>query len=277
MLSPTFIKKLDQVSERLGMNPRDLLLVMYMESGVSAGAINPHGNATGLIQFMPQTLKGLGLSKDQIKNFHNTSAEDQLDLVEKYIKGKGRQFKSATEYYVANFFPASLSRWTGSSPIENRNVVVAARDAKNPNERAAYEGNQVLDANKDGKITVGDLMKVLSNVGNSSGYKAMLDQLNEQVGEGVPSDIPIRHRNKHTMKSIHKQPEVEMTAPENQLSSYTPDSTVNTFLKNLEQYFNIAAEEYKSEQMCKVASLQEECNIYNQLGTGNLLSKILQG
>src|SRR6266404_53319 len=101
MPSRTFYTKLNNISEQLGMNPRDLLAVMFFESGVDPSRKNPHGGATGLIQFMPKTLEGLGV-KD-VAGFADKSAEEQLDYVKRYIDGKrgimgGKPFKSATQY-----------------------------------------------------------------------------------------------------------------------------------------------------------------------------------
>ena len=62
-LSDVFFKKLTEVAHRQGMNPADILLVMYCESGVKASAINSDGGAAGLNQMMPFVLKNLGLKK----------------------------------------------------------------------------------------------------------------------------------------------------------------------------------------------------------------------
>lgn len=192
MISSSFSTKLNDISEELGMNPRDLLLVMYLESGANPAAKNPSG-ATGLIQFMPSTLKGMGLSDQEVKTFGQKTAEDQLDYVKKYVQAHkgligGKPFTSATQYYVANFFPIALKKWNGDDPIKNANVVVVDSNSLNQGERAAYKANPILDYNKDGKITVGDLTNVLMSMERSSGFQKMLSQFNRVAGNGVVSE-----------------------------------------------------------------------------------------
>jgi hypothetical protein len=193
MISSSFSTKLNDISQELGMNPRDLLLVIYLESGANPAARNPNGGATGLIQFMPSTLKGMGLSNQEIKTFGQKSAEDQLDYVKKYVEAHksllgGKPFTSATQYYVANFFPIALKKWNGDDPIKNANVVVVDSNSPNQNERAAYKANTILDYNKDGKITVGDLTNTLMNMEKSSGFQSMLSQFNRVAGNGTVSE-----------------------------------------------------------------------------------------
>jgi hypothetical protein len=192
MISQSFSTKLNDISQDLGMNPRDLLLVIYLESGANPAAKNPSG-ATGLIQFMPSTLKGMGLSSQEIKTFGQKTAEDQLNYVKQYVKSHmglvgGKPFTSATQYYVANFFPIALKKWNGDDPEKNANVVVVDGNSPNPNERAAYKQNTILDANKDNKITVGDITTVLMRMEGSSGFQKMLSQFNTVAGNGDVSE-----------------------------------------------------------------------------------------
>lgn len=195
MPASRFYQKLNQISEDVGMNPRDLLLVMYMESGVNPAAHNPEG-ATGLIQFTDSTLKGMGLNKEQVKYFGKVPGERQLDFVKKYIQGKGgKKFSSATQYYHANYFPLTLTRWHGDSPVANKNVIVTSRYAKDPRERQAYEHNMILDTNKDGYITVGDLTEILRRRASEGGFQKMLAQFNSVAGDGSVSEQNIFDKN----------------------------------------------------------------------------------
>ena len=106
-LGTGFYQKLVQIGQRTGLKPEDLLLVMCMESGLSPTARNPEGNASGLVQFMPFVLKNLGF-KGTDADFRKLNGEAQLDYVEKLVQGmtkyNGGPFKSATQYYVGNFF-----------------------------------------------------------------------------------------------------------------------------------------------------------------------------
>lgn len=193
MLSRSFSSKLDKISNDLEMNPRDLLLVMFLESGVNPAAVNPNGRATGLIQFMPYTLKGMGLSSKDIATFGQKSAEEQLDYVKAYVQNHraligGRPFTSATQYYIANFYPLALQRWRGSDPIKNANVLVVDSRSKNPGERAAYKENKILDTDQDGKIIVSDITRILMRMEKTPKFQQTLRQFNAVAGNGVVSE-----------------------------------------------------------------------------------------
>jgi hypothetical protein len=196
MISSSFSTKLNDISQELSMNPRDLLLVMYLESGANPNAVNksirdPEYQARGLIQFMPKTLQGMGMSKQDSLTFEQRPAEDQLDFVKKYVQSHrgligGKPFTSATQYYVANVWPIALKKWNGDDPVKNSNVVVL--DSNNPKEAGAYKANPILDYNKDGKITVGDLTNTLMSMEKSSGFQKMLSQFNRVAGNGEVSE-----------------------------------------------------------------------------------------
>jgi hypothetical protein len=207
------------------MNPRDLLLVMFLESGVNpsqTNIANPQG-ARGLIQFMPDTLKAMNVSDKDIKNFTNKSAEEQLKYVERYIKDKNRPFKSATEYYHANFFPLTLSRWKGNDPIANRNVVVVNSRSKDQRERKAYAANKILDYNKDGKVTVGDLTSILMFYEKKPEFKSLLSKLNSVAGQGTVSE-----------KSHGKVRQMQSKPKSNSFSDFISsiESMLDSFLKS---------------------------------------------
>src|ERR1700686_4094058 len=111
VMDPDFYKKLLEISSEVQMKPEDLLNVMAVESGIDPTAHNQNGNASGLIQFMPSTLKNLGYQGSHA-DFRKLSSVDQLDYVKKYVldnmKYNGGPFTSAAQYYVANFLPVAL-------------------------------------------------------------------------------------------------------------------------------------------------------------------------
>src|ERR1700677_3250422 len=99
ILGPSFWNRLGQISRSVGLEPEDLLAVMYYESGLDPAAINPHGNATGLIQFEPSTLKGMGYagkngeaaSDRQLSlEFGQIPIDQQLDYVARYVSGHAK-------------------------------------------------------------------------------------------------------------------------------------------------------------------------------------------
>jgi hypothetical protein len=140
---------------------------MKSESNVMPSAQNPNGNATGLIQFMPQTLVGLGW-RNGPDAFKALSAEDQLPFVEHYFAPYAAQgLGSAGRLYQATFLPATL-------PGSQESTVIAAPEGPHAD---AYRANQVLDTNRDGKITVSDLTSRIDAVRTGPRWDALMARL----------------------------------------------------------------------------------------------------
>ncbi len=57
--NPEFQNRLQAMCSRLKINPEHLKVVMHKESGINPQARNRNSGATGLIQFMPKTARGL--------------------------------------------------------------------------------------------------------------------------------------------------------------------------------------------------------------------------
>lgn len=115
-----------------------LMACMAFESGESfkPDVKNAAGSgATGLIQFMPSTARGLGTS---IMALELMTSEKQLDYVEKYFKPYARRINSLSDMYMAILLPK---------------YVGAGEDAILFSDGVAYRQNAGLDANRDGKIT----------------------------------------------------------------------------------------------------------------------------
>jgi hypothetical protein len=156
-LPDVFFARLAELGSRHATHPEIFLDVWNAESGLNPRAENPATHARGLNQMMPQTLSGLGAPAD----FNALAGEDQLPWIECLIIGGERlnagPFRSAARYYHSNFFPRTMAR--GSSP----GAVVAARDAADPQERAAYAANAAaLDPAGKGRITYADLAAFLN-------------------------------------------------------------------------------------------------------------------
>jgi hypothetical protein len=79
-----FMTKLNDICKKLSIpNVNWMLLIFYKESKINPHIQNIDTKATGLIQFMPATAKGLGTTTDALKNM---TAVEQLDYVYKYFK-----------------------------------------------------------------------------------------------------------------------------------------------------------------------------------------------
>jgi subtilisin family serine protease len=147
-LSDLFFAGLRAVGAALGAQPLHLLQVMMAESGLRPDAHNRHGDASGLIQFMPATLLRLGWTAGHAA-FRGLSAEGQLPFVERYYRPYAPAgLTSTARLYQATFLPATLS--LGSAP----DTVLTGRGGPYPR---AYAANSGLDRRGDGTIRVSDL------------------------------------------------------------------------------------------------------------------------
>lgn len=144
-MSDKFYSKVIDISKKVKCNPNDLMAIMKNESGFKADIQNSIG-ATGLIQFMPKTAKGLGTTTDKLKKM---SKEEQLKYVEKYFVNnkkaagfnKNEKIDGGT-LYALTYLPAYAKK-----------EVLARRGHPH------YDQNKSLDVNKDGVITKTDLSK----------------------------------------------------------------------------------------------------------------------
>lgn len=138
---PGFMDGLKKVASNLGVNADDMLKVMTKESGLNPAAVNRYSNATGLIQFMPSTARGLGTTVEALRNM---SGVEQLKYIELYYKRLGiKPGMDVGDIYILNFYPAAINK--------PRDYVIASSGSK------IYSQNAGLDINKDGKITVQDV------------------------------------------------------------------------------------------------------------------------
>jgi peptidoglycan hydrolase-like protein with peptidoglycan-binding domain len=97
--------------------------------------------ATGLIQFMPTTARGMGTTTEALAGM---TAVQQLAWVEAYFKPYRGRLKSLSDHYLAILWPAAIGR-AESSVLWDR--------ATRP---TTYRQNLGLDANRDGIITKGE-------------------------------------------------------------------------------------------------------------------------
>ncbi|WP_425148721.1 DUF2272 domain-containing protein [Deinococcus sp.] len=178
-LSDAFFGGLRAVGASLGSDPLHLLQVMMAESGIRPEAHNPHGDASGLIQFMPATLRGLGWTTGH-QAFRHLSAEEQLPYVERYYRPYARSgLTSAARLSQATFLPATLA--AGSDP----QTVLAGQDGPNA---GAYRANSALDRRHDGTIRVSDLADALDRRARGPRWTEARERL--AAGSSVPS-IPV--------------------------------------------------------------------------------------
>lgn len=134
---PEFVQKVRDMAGRLGVKPEWILAVMKNESGMDPKARNPNGGATGLIQFMPATARGLGTTTEALSRM---SATEQLAYVEKYYAPFKGRINSGTDLYLATFWPAAVGK----------------PDSYNIGGAEVARVNGIFDLNKNGQITAGE-------------------------------------------------------------------------------------------------------------------------
>lgn len=179
-LSDQFFQDIIDVCGRMRIDAMDMLGVMMAESNVRADAKNPNSNASGLIQFLPKTLIGLGWTGTP-ESFRRLTADDQLPYVEAYFQPYVHfVLNSAARVYQVVFLPSSLS--LGSS----MDTVIAEKGGLNA---GVYDRNRGLDTNLDGAITVGELQQAIERHYNSPRWHEIVKRLDiaGTVGDGVDS------------------------------------------------------------------------------------------
>ncbi|MFD4120895.1 transglycosylase SLT domain-containing protein [Alcaligenes faecalis] len=140
-VSQAFRDRLFEICQILGVEPDYLMACMAFESAetFSASIRNAAGSgATGLIQFMPATARGLGTTTDVLAGM---TAEQQLEWVLAYFMPYKGRLKTLADVYMAILWPAAIGKADGWTLWDK---------ASRP---TTYRQNAGLDMNKDGKIT----------------------------------------------------------------------------------------------------------------------------
>lgn len=137
-----FIKRVNEISEYLGINPDWLMFVMWFESRLNSQAVNPISGATGLVQFMPSTARALGVTTDTLKRMNNVQ---QLDYVLAYLKPYRGRMKTWVDVYLAVFYPAAIGK--GDDYVIKSDIVATQ--------------NKIFDLNKDLDISVKEIKTAL--------------------------------------------------------------------------------------------------------------------
>ncbi|WP_457967608.1 lytic transglycosylase domain-containing protein [Pseudomonas sp. R4-84] len=140
-----FRVKVREIADRLSMDPNWLMAVMGFETGYtfSPAARNPGSTATGLIQFIESTARGLGTSTAQLARM---TAVRQLDFVESYFQPYSGRIRNLGDAYLAVLWPVAVGR--------PDSYVMWERDS-GPYQRE-YAANSGLDVNHNGFITRGE-------------------------------------------------------------------------------------------------------------------------
>lgn len=153
-VTPAFLAEVEAMATRLGTEPDYLLAVMSFETGGSFSPAQPNlagSGATGLIQFMPATARGLGTSTAALAQM---SAVEQLTYVERYFAQ----------------YPGSLGTLEGvyTSVLSGRATPDPGATLRTPSGRdfavgnVEYTQNAGLDFDRDGRITAGEATQAVA-------------------------------------------------------------------------------------------------------------------
>jgi hypothetical protein len=140
-LSREFLNSVENTANRLGMPPKYLMSVIGFETigSFRTDIRNPRSSATGLIQFMPKTARGLGTSTSQLARM---SRVEQMYYVEKHYQPFAGRISTLEDAYMAVLWPAAVGR--------GGNYVLFSRGSK------AYRLNRGLDLNRDGRVVASE-------------------------------------------------------------------------------------------------------------------------
>jgi hypothetical protein len=215
-LDDRFFLAWSNMADRLKVDPFDLIRVAFSESDCRANAHNPHGHASGVIQFMPKTLTGLGWLKTH-EEFRKLQAADQVPFVERYFRPHAKWLTSDAMVYVATFLPALCP---GASKGGPSYVLCAIDEADLMHHPAglvstltqAYRWNPVLDRVKldgsqgrDGRITVGDLSHHLEKRCRGARYHAIVARLRQAMGL-QPMPLPEPEPSAPALPAVEDEP-----------------------------------------------------------------------
>lgn len=143
-VSPSFRAKVrDIVRPMGGCTASELMTCIAWESGRSfrPDVKNMAGSgATGLIQFMPATAKGLGTSCAALAKM---TAEEQLEYVADYFSPWNGRLKTLADLYMAILWPAAIGKPDSFVLFDKTDQVHPAR----------YRQNAGLDVDRDGRVT----------------------------------------------------------------------------------------------------------------------------
>lgn len=143
--SAEFLNKTAAIAKELGGNVNHLMAIMQFESGIDHRKINPLSNATGLIQFMPSTARGLGTSTSELLAM---SEIQQLDYVRKYLLPYKGKLNTIGDFYCSVLWPACVGKSDSYVLFTSPSI--------------QYRQNNGFDKNRDGIITKFEMTKLVS-------------------------------------------------------------------------------------------------------------------
>lgn len=138
-VTPEFLRGVEGMAQRLGANPEHIMAAMSFETGGSfaSDVRNPRSSATGLIQFMDSTARGLGTTTSDLARMTPT---EQLTYVERYFEPYRGRLGDLESVYTSIL---------AGHPASGNEALFTQGDR-------AYGPNRELDVNHNGVITAAE-------------------------------------------------------------------------------------------------------------------------
>ncbi len=162
-----FIGAVNNVASEFNVSSDDIFRVIEFETAGSwSPAIkNPGSTATGLIQFLESTAKGLGTTTAELAGM--TRAQ-QMEYVRRYLEPYKGKIKNFGDLYLAIHYPRAVG--------QSETFVMYSQGS------AEYAANKNLDTNGDGTVTRGETVaSVIARTGGGRGV--MTTPATAQTGE----------------------------------------------------------------------------------------------
>lgn len=274
------------------MKPEDILAIMVSESGINPGSYEKKYHGSGLIGFMPDTLKSLNY-KGTWQDFIKLKGEDQLDYVKQmlmnHVKNNGGPLTSAAQYYVANFWPVALRlpgiRRGNPDTVfleENPRVVVDKNGRKyskkyydlgiriDPKiESKAYTENPLFHGSVQGAITYGDMMRQVDKNRSNPLYRKAIADMKMATGYQASTSQPseVFHQTSPTtsfLAKLEKLLKMFVTAKENKNNYLITVGSSSDHAATVEyaRILSVALEEYLEAQTsihCDENNVEIQC------------------
>jgi hypothetical protein len=149
-----FVKKVSEISAKIGIDPNWLMAIMYFESGRTFSPSKGNNiGCYGLIQFCPdrgKNYKTINGKQYFISDIAKMDYSEQLDLVYEYYKAYTGKIKSYTDTYFVTFFPLAVGKpddWI----IQGGGLTAGQ----------IYRANPAFQNVKDGKLRVWEVKKTI--------------------------------------------------------------------------------------------------------------------
>jgi hypothetical protein len=168
-----FLGSVNTLASDFNIPPDDVFRVIEFETAGSwsPSIKNPGSTATGLIQFLESTARGLGTSTAELAGM--TRAQ-QMEYVRRYLEPYKGRIKNFGDLYMAIHWPAAVGQ---------SETYVMYRQGT-----AEYTANKNLDTNGDGTVTRGETVaSVISRTGGGRGV--MTTPATAQTGSFIEAAV----------------------------------------------------------------------------------------